>query len=118
MISKRISDDIPPQMKILNMVITILMHFCSFVSNWSVASLIMPDVIQRNVTLIMTSKCFLQYIAGYCRKCLTSSNQSSRYKSKCIRNVCGFRGEMSKHSLSISMKIVIQFMSEKHMGQI
>ena len=32
-ISKRISDDIPPQMKILNMVIPILMHFCSFLSN-------------------------------------------------------------------------------------
>ena len=29
MISERISDDIPPQMKILNMVIPILMHFCS-----------------------------------------------------------------------------------------
>ena len=36
MISRRISDDIPPQMKILNMVIPILMHFCSFVSNWSI----------------------------------------------------------------------------------
>ena len=33
MISERISDDIPPQMKILIMVISILMHFCSFVSN-------------------------------------------------------------------------------------
>ena len=32
MISDRISDDIPPEMKILNMVIPILMHFCSFVS--------------------------------------------------------------------------------------
>ena len=38
MISKRISDDRPPQMKILNMVIPILMHFCSFVSNGSVTS--------------------------------------------------------------------------------
>ena len=38
MISERISDDIPPQMKILNMVIPILMHFCSFISNWSVVS--------------------------------------------------------------------------------
>ena len=28
-----ISDDIPPQMKILKMVVPILMHFCSFVSN-------------------------------------------------------------------------------------
>ena len=29
MIYERISDDIPPQMKILNMVIPILMHLCS-----------------------------------------------------------------------------------------
>ena len=32
MISKHIPDDIPHQMKILNMVIHILMHFCSLVS--------------------------------------------------------------------------------------
>ena len=43
MISKRISNDIPPQMKILNMVIPILMQFCSFVSNWRVARRIMPN---------------------------------------------------------------------------
>ena len=36
MISERISDDIPPQMNILNMVIPILMHFCSLISNFSV----------------------------------------------------------------------------------
>ena len=46
MISERKSDDIPPQMKILNMVIPILMHFCSFVANGRVASSIMPHVIQ------------------------------------------------------------------------
>ena len=40
MISERISDDIPPQMKILNMVIPILMYFCVFISNESVASCI------------------------------------------------------------------------------
>ena len=40
----------PPPMKILNMIIPILMHFCGFVSNWSAASRIMPHVIQRNVT--------------------------------------------------------------------
>ena len=38
MISEHISNDIPPQMKILNMVIPILMHFCCFVSNWSIAN--------------------------------------------------------------------------------
>ena len=36
MISDSISDDIPPQMKIFNMIIPILMHFCSLVSNWSI----------------------------------------------------------------------------------
>ena len=37
---KMCSDDIPPQMNILNMVIIpILMHFCSFVSNWSIANM-------------------------------------------------------------------------------
>ena len=44
MIFEGISDDIPPQMKILNMVVPILMHFCSFLSNWSDASHIMPSV--------------------------------------------------------------------------
>ena len=72
MISKCISDNIPPQMKILNMVIPILMHFCSFLRNWSVEPAGRPmkcdvindvklfptgytvqifDVIQSNVTL-------------------------------------------------------------------
>ena len=37
MISDSIFDDIPPQMKNLDMVIPILIHFCSFVSNWCVA---------------------------------------------------------------------------------
>ena len=45
MIFNCISNDVPPKMKNLNMVIPILMHFCSFVSNWSVASLIKPHVI-------------------------------------------------------------------------
>ena len=36
MISERISDDISPQMKILNIVIPILMHVCSLVSNWKI----------------------------------------------------------------------------------
>ena len=37
-ISKRISDDMAPQMKNLNMAIKILKHFYSLVSIWSVAS--------------------------------------------------------------------------------
>ena len=44
MISECISKDVPHQMKILNMVIPILMHYSSFVLNWSVASLIINDV--------------------------------------------------------------------------
>ena len=38
MISDLISKNIPPRMKILNMVMPIQLHFCSFVSNLSVAS--------------------------------------------------------------------------------
>ena len=38
MISSRKSNDLPLQMKILNTVIPILMHFCSFIPNWGVAS--------------------------------------------------------------------------------
>ena len=41
-ISERISDNITPQMKILNMVIPIRMCFYSLVSNWSVGSHIKP----------------------------------------------------------------------------
>ena len=85
MISGRISDDIPPQMKILNMVIPILMHFCSFVSDLSVC---MPRNTARHPTkydAINDVKLFpAVYRRIYCRKFLTLSNQKSRYKSKCI----------------------------------
>ena len=86
MISERISDDIPPKMKILNKIIPILMYFCSLSSNWSVTSRIKParhptkcDVI-NDVILFPTV-----YRRIYCRKFLTLSNQTSRYKLKCIR---------------------------------
>ena len=49
-ISDRISHNIPPQMKILNTVISNLLHFCNLVSNWSFASCMKPHVIMRNVT--------------------------------------------------------------------
>ena len=52
------------QMKNLNMVNPIIMLFCSFVWNLSVASF-MPHIIQRNVTSLMMSNYFRQYIAGY-----------------------------------------------------
>ena len=77
MISDRISEDIPPQMKILNMVIPILMHFCSFFLNWSIA--IISGVI-NDVKLFPTV-----YHRIYCCKFWTLSNQISRYKSKYIR---------------------------------
>ena len=89
MISERISDDIPHQMKILNMVIPILMRFYSIVSNSSVASRIksLRDVryqVKRDV--INDVKQFPTVCRRiYCRKCLTLSNQTSRFKSKCIR---------------------------------
>ena len=71
-------------LKILNMVIPILMHFYSFVSNWSVASGIEQQVIQWNVTWLMTSNYFGEYNAGY-----TVANfllyQTLCYKIKCIR---------------------------------
>ena len=54
-----------PQMKILNMVIPTLMHFYSLVSNWSAASRVKPYAIQRNVTQLMMSNNFRQYIEGY-----------------------------------------------------
>ena len=89
MISDRISDDIPPQMEILNMVISILMLFCCFVSNWSVASCIklhkgvrcqMKCDVINDVQLFPTV-----YHRIYCRKFFMLSNQTLRYKSKSIR---------------------------------
>ena len=82
MIYERISDNIPPQIKILSMVIPILIRFYIFVSNLSVARRTKAYVIKQNVTQLMTSNYFP---AIYCRKLLTLSNQTSRYKSKCIR---------------------------------
>ena len=65
MISDLISNDIPPQIKILNMVIPILVHFCSLNSNWIHVERYKPHVIQRNVTQLMMSNYFRQYITGY-----------------------------------------------------
>ena len=47
------------------MVIPILMLLCSSVSNWSDTSRIKLHVMEQNVTLLMTSNYFRQYIAGY-----------------------------------------------------
>ena len=73
MISDRISDDIPPQMKNLNIVIPILMYFltiniekmhCFFLRNVSVTSDKKHDVNQSQATLLMTLG-FRRYIAEY-----------------------------------------------------
>ena len=79
-ISKRMSNFIPPQMKILNMVIPILIHFCSSVLIWeqhkAVCHPTKRDVIND----------FKPFLTVY-RKFLTLSNQMSCNKSKCIRIV-------------------------------
>ena len=83
MISERISDNIALQMKLLNMVIPILMHFCSFVSNWSVTSCI-KDKAARHPTKcdqINDVKLFLTDSRIILWKILTLSNQMSHYKS-------------------------------------
>ena len=72
MISDRISDDIPPQMKNLNIVIPILMYFLTiniekmhcFLRNVSVTSYEKHDVNQSQATLLMTLG-FRRYIAEY-----------------------------------------------------
>ena len=60
MIFERTSHDIFPQMKILNRVITILMHFFSLVFNWRVASHIKPHVVQQNAKQLIASNCYRQ----------------------------------------------------------
>ena len=77
MISEGISDDIPPQLKILNMVIPILMSF--YRSHKGLRHPTICDVI-NHVKLFQTV-----YGRIYCRKFFTLSNQTSLYKSKCIR---------------------------------
>ena len=88
MISERISDDIPPHMNILNMAIPILMRFYSLVSNWSVVSRIKPYKGARHpIKCDVTNGVKLFPTLNrriYCRKFWTLSNQTLRYKSKCI----------------------------------
>ena len=76
-------------MKILHVVIPILICFNSLVTNWSVASRIKPHkgvCHPIKCDVINDVKIFLAvYGRIYCRKILTLSNQTSRYKRKCIR---------------------------------
>ena len=87
MISEHISDDIPPQIKILYMVIPILMHLCCFISILSVTCCIKLHVIQRKKgDIIDDVKLFpAVYRRIYCSKFLMLFNQKSHYKRKCIR---------------------------------
>ena len=78
MISEGISDDIPSQIKILNMVIPVLMRFYRLFSNWSVESCIKSHNGVRHATkcdVIIDVKLFQTvYPRIYCRKLLTLSN--------------------------------------------
>ena len=67
MISDRISEDKPPQMKILNTVIPILMHFCSVVLNWSLCKLHKATQHPMKCDVINDVKLFptVPYITGY-----------------------------------------------------
>ena len=104
MISERISDDIPPQMKILNTVIPILMHYQHFYFKKTVkmyfvalirpaaagcikplASCIYSLVNQWKVTLRNDVGFPTVYLRIYCRKFMTLSNQTLRCICKCIR---------------------------------
>ena len=82
MISERISADIPPQMKILNMVIPILMQFCSFecCKPHNAARHLMKCDVINDVKLLPTVYRRINY-----RKFLTLSNHKLRYRSKRIR---------------------------------
>ena len=57
-----------------------------FVQNVSFVSDVNQYIDQSLATLLLTSG-FRRYIAGYCRKFLTLSNQTLRYIHKCIRMV-------------------------------
>ena len=86
---QRISDDTPPKIKVLNIVIPILMRFYRFVSNWSIVSRIKPHKgvrYQMKCYTINDVKLFLTvYRKIYWRKFLTFTNRISHSKNKCIR---------------------------------
>ena len=86
MISERISDDIPPQMIILNMVIPILMHYQHFpfkqIVKMYFVALIRPAAASCIYSLVNQLKSTLRYDVGfptvyrriYCRIFMTLSN--------------------------------------------
>ena len=67
MISACISEDIHIQIKLLNNVIPILMHFCSVVSNWSVSSRITKCDIINYVKLFTYTVANLRCFPIKCR---------------------------------------------------
>ena len=74
MISERISDNISPQMEILNIVIPILMHFCSFVSNLEGYKAHKAAVYPMKCEVFNDIKLFPTVFRRiYCRKFLTLS---------------------------------------------
>ena len=86
MISERISDNISPQMKILNMVIPIQ---CTSVVSSRIGALEAHKAAHHptRCDVINDVKLFpTVYRRIYCRKFLTLSNQTSCYKRKYIRN--------------------------------
>ena len=103
MISERISDDIPPQIKILNMVIPILMHYWHFpfkktvtmyfVAPTSRGCQLHKTACQLHIVTCQPVKATLHfdvlfvtvYRRIYCSKSMTLSNQTSRCICKCIR---------------------------------
>ena len=105
MISERVSDDIP-----LHMVIPILMHFCSFISNFWHRKPYKAARHPRICDVINDVKLFSTvYRRIYCRKFLTLSNQTSRFKIKCIRIVVYLFYCMALFHSQIRRHIMINF---------
>ena len=90
MIPERISGDTPPQINFLNMVIPILMHFAVLfrIGVLQAAKAVLHptkgDVINDVKQLLTVNRRI------YCSNFLTLSNQTSRYKIKCIRKMVVF----------------------------
>ena len=81
-------------MKILNVVIPILMHFCSFVSNLSKAAChpTKCDIIKgQTISDSISQDILLQFFM--------LSNETSRYKSKCIKILIYSKGPVYKMKL-------------------
>ena len=86
MISNCISEDIPFQMKILNMVIPILMPFCSFVSKLKRCKLHKAACHPTKRGIINDINYLRQYITeyNYCRKCLRYQTRRCVTKARAL----------------------------------